>query len=307
MRKLLLVLAMLLVGCSQPSPTTPSPTTKEQPLRSLVYLLSKARDYRPAELQSALEKALGEQGKLTEDDPESTTVELAQGWKLAYLHRKSPYLSLTSEEERKAVEDPDLRKQLQEHQAWISVDVLEQPPGSTEEDAYQRIGKLMAELGGPDVLLLMHPASNHLLPYSQKLADILRRPNYLVQLSFAPEPPTTKVAAGDPEMAAAEEEARNSFPHFCERFAKPHEGEQFYIKTPFQVDSMLEEFMWVQVTSIDDKTVHGKLANEPESIKSLELGDTVEIPREKVEDWTILDARGETLEGAFTEKVLEQR
>lgn len=310
MRNLLLTLALLLAGCSQPPQPSPTPASTDQPLRSLVYLLDKARDYKPAELQNALEKALGEKGRLTEDDPESTTIQLEKGWKLAYLHRNQPYLSSMSEAERKEVEesllDPDLRKKLQRHQAWIAMDVLEQPPGSSEEEAYARLGKLMVELGGPDTLLLLHPGSDHVEPYSEVLSERLLQPHYLVELGFVPEP-TTQVASDDAAMAAAEEEARQGLPHFRQRFQKREKGEQFYVKAPFQVDSMLAEFMWVEVTAMDETTVKGKLANDPESIKSLKLGDPVEIPLARIDDWTILDARGKRLEGSFTEKVLEQK
>lgn len=201
-------MALLLGGCGStpsgstspaPSPsaaasTTASPrATTDEALISLMYLLEGARDDSPSQLQALIKRAFGQEGKLIqEDDPGYTTIELEDGWTLAFIHRPSNYLEPMSKEDRLAVltsiRDPEQRTLFESHQAWLSVDVLQRPPGADEEAAYARVGLLMAELAGPDVLAIMHPDSNRFFAFEAKMVDALRRPGYLVELGFRPRP-----------------------------------------------------------------------------------------------------------------------
>lgn len=196
-----LLIGLLAAGCgsapSGPTPSasaTPSPrSSTDEALISLMYLLEGARDDAPSQLQALVKRAYGQEGKLIRDnDPGYTTIELNDGWTLAFIHRPSNYLEPMSKEDRLAVlnsiRDPEQRNLFESHQAWLSVDVLQRPPGADEEAAYARLGLLMAELAGPDVLAIMHPDSNRFFAFEAKMVEALRRPGYLVELGFRPRP-----------------------------------------------------------------------------------------------------------------------
>ncbi|MCE7869075.1 hypothetical protein DYH09_01725 [bacterium CPR1] len=158
-----------------------------------MYLLEGARDDAPSQLQDLVKRAYGQEGKLIRDnDPGYTTIELNDGWTLALIQRPSNYLEPMSKQDRLAVlnsiRDPEQRMLFESHQAWLSVDVLQRPPGADEEAAYARLGLLMAELAGPDVLAIMHPDSNRFFAFDTKMVQALRRPGYLVELGFRPRP-----------------------------------------------------------------------------------------------------------------------
>jgi len=250
--------------------------------------LKKPRVYKPAELRAAVKRAFGKPATLTEGTAETTRIEI-DDWLLLHHHIDEPYFSGPPE-----------------HAGWVAVDVASQPTDAPRVAAYQRIGRLLAELGGPDVVAIFHPDSGRAQRYRPEALRLLRL-NPLVDLGFEEEPATTKISHHDPEMLAAEAEARRRFPEFRARFEKHLAGEQFYVKAPFASDESHEEFMWVLVDSIRDGMVRGELANDPESVQNLRIGDVVEVPIDQVEDWNVQDESGEMVAGGFTVKVLMKR
>ena len=55
------------------------------------------------------------------------------------------------------------------------------------------------------------------------------------------------------------------------------------------------EYLWLQVSDIDDKLVHGKLDNDPATLKKVARGADLHIPIDEVDDWlySIASAKGE--------------
>lgn len=267
-------------------------TPEEEPLVSIVFLLKQPRVHRTAALQKAVQGAFRKPATLTEATPETTRIAV-DGWTLLNHHVARPY-----------VEKPVAG--VPAHRGWLSVDVIDQPADAPRVAAYQQIGRLLAELGGPDVVAIFHPESGRLQPYRPEALRLLRL-NPLVDLGFEEEPATTRVDRPDPAMLAAEAEARRRFPEFRARFERHPAGEDFYVKTSFEDEEHGSEFMWVVVDKLQATKVQGRLANDPEYVQGVKLGDQVEIPLDKVEDWNVLDARGEMVAGGFTVKVLMQR
>jgi hypothetical protein len=74
----------------------------------------------------------------------------------------------------KGVKELRLRKVIQEHQAWLSVDLLGQV-GETEEDPYRVIGKLLAALAPEDTLALLWPTGQQLRVWDAQVEEGLRQ------------------------------------------------------------------------------------------------------------------------------------
>jgi uncharacterized protein YegJ (DUF2314 family) len=106
-------------------------------------------------------------------------------------------------------------------------------------------------------------------------------------------------------MLAAVAEARARFPEFVAAFeGRDGDEEQvFSVKAPFGVEDEVE-FMWLQVTGIENDVVYGVLGNEPARGK-LKLGDRVRTSVAQINDWVYL--RNDEMIGGFTVKVLDDR
>ena len=63
--------------------------------------------------------------------------------------------------------------------------------------------------------------------------------------------------------------------------------------------------MWVEVGRFDGKTIHGKLANEPQFVSNVRLNDEVTVNLDDLNDW--IYSNGKQMIGGFTSKVLEKR
>jgi uncharacterized protein YegJ (DUF2314 family) len=57
------------------------------------------------------------------------------------------------------------------------------------------------------------------------------------------------------------------------------------------------EYMWVNVTSIDGDTVRGTLDNEPVELKSMKVGQAVEIKVADVDDWLYMGSDNKPVGG----------
>ena len=82
-------------------------------------------------------------------------------------------------------------------------------------------------------------------------------------------------------------------------------GREFSIKSPFKTDSGKYEHMWVMWVVYADGKFKGKLGNSPLDIKTLKVGDPVQIDRKNVSDWIIMD--GDKMLGGYTAKLLMER
>ena len=121
-----------------------------------------------------------------------------------------------------------------------------------------------------------------------------RAPSYSVKALV----PKVKAAAG---CRLAVEESRARWPEFVAAF-RARDGEMFSVKAPMHGGGNTE-FIWIEVESLEDSTIRGKLGNDPVDLGGLKAGHDVRIAVADVNDWVFM--RAGKPEGLFTPKVLE--
>jgi uncharacterized protein YegJ (DUF2314 family) len=93
------------------------------------------------------------------------------------------------------------------------------------------------------------------------------------------------VEGDDPEMVAAIAAARDTLPHFWQVYDKPARGEtNFSLKVKI-TDKQGTEHFWATDIERRDGTILGTLNNDPNIVKSVKLGDRMEIPEADISDW----------------------
>lgn len=193
-----------------------------------------------------------------------------------------------------------------QHEAWFSVDAMGITHATPEDEIlaeYRRIGRLMAELIDDNVLLLYAPDNQCSYAINDETVLALRSKNPLERLQDTLTVPIVNVADDDPEMLAAVESARDSWPRFVEAY-EAQRGESFAIKAPITRGDNTE-FIWITVTAIEGDRIYGELANEPANLGKLREGSKVSVPLKELNDWMFIDAGG-NFEGGFTVKVIEK-
>ena len=94
-----------------------------------------------------------------------------------------------------------------------------------------------------------------------------------------------EVESGDQEMTAAIAKAQETLPEFWRIFGKPEHGESdFSLKVAITDANGTEHFWATELERRDGKTL-GTINNDPNTVKSVKLGDRVEIPEADISDW----------------------
>ena len=70
------------------------------------------------------------------------------------------------------IKEPGIREAVEQHTAWLSVEILEPEPSSPED--YRVPARLLASLINEDCLVLRHPPLNRFVLYSRDTARALR-------------------------------------------------------------------------------------------------------------------------------------
>ncbi len=201
----------------------------------------------------------------------------------------------------KEIEELRLRKAVEDHNAWLSVDLMGPAGDDVDRDAaYPYIAKLIAELGGPDCTAILQPEGMRINVWDDELVEKLRGPNALEEFARPINAPVCRVEDDDAEMKAASAEARARWPEFVEAFKK-RDGRNFAVKAPITVDGNTE-FIWIDVVGLEPEYIHGTLANDPVDLGNMKLGDRVEVPLKELNDWGYI--RNGAPVGMFTVKVL---
>jgi uncharacterized protein YegJ (DUF2314 family) len=197
------------------------------------------------------------------------------------------------------------RKMLQEHKAWLSVDLMgdiHKKSAAEQDTEMTRIIRLAAEMIDKNTVGVLLPSENIVLPISDDVLAAMKGPDALKALRKSSNAAVVGAAGDDPEMLAATAEARKTWPEFVKAFAKkPENSESFSAKFPFDAPDQ-KEFMWVEVVSIKGDTVVGRLGNDPVWVKDLKLGDEVTMKVSQLSDWMYIKD-GEIV-GGYTVKVL---
>jgi uncharacterized protein YegJ (DUF2314 family) len=125
------------------------------------------------------------------------------------------------------------------------------------------------------------------------------------------QPSAYPVGSDDTEMRAAMERARATFGEFLSELEADSRRmipalSIALVKGRFSDEKPEDvEYIWVDVEEWDADSVTGSLSSRPEKVKSIRLGDTVRVPRERLSDW--LYVSGGIARGAFTVQVLRRR
>jgi uncharacterized protein YegJ (DUF2314 family) len=271
---------------------------------SLVALLE-----RPAYLESTIvamraSEAWGvEVG--TEEDENETSYAVGEsphflvrqnGWLLAVHDVAEPYFE---DSDRVARYAPDLRtrRAIERHRGWLSVDVLYAPHEASPEEAYRLIGRLLAELVGDDLLAVRHSEDSRIHPWTPDLLPALRSENPLAALGEAVPSPVLTIREDDPRMLAAVETARARWSEFVAAFESRTTDEGYTVKVPID-DGETTEFLWVNVTAIENDVVYGTLGNDPIGLRDRRRHDRTSVRVHDVNDWLYVD--GGRMQGGFT-------
>ncbi len=300
-----------------------SQVVREEPesLVSLVFFLEEPRDVTEANLRQCVSHAL--QVDLNEDDEDSEffvvqyspptadvtpienfMVRIPQGvYSVMVSHR--PYIANPSQFARDSIRDKRLRTAVERHQAWISVDLMDDEVEDNDV-AYDTIGKLIGSMAGPDCLAIYCPEIQRCNEFEPSQIETLMSGSPLQIFDEPTFEPVIEVSDDDPRMAAAEKVARDRWPEFVEAFGKAsiENSEKFIVKAEFTEGSN-SEFMWVTVRKIIGEQIHGILTNDPHELVDVFRGAEVKFGLERLNDW-IFPAVDGTPVGGFTLDILSE-
>ncbi len=228
------------------------------------------------------------------------------------IQTKNSRLQLTAKsmpyrntEDIEGVDDLRARKMLTDHRAWISIEgtsVAVASQADANASLLLQIASLTAELVDKNTLGIILPSHDILLPRPENLQALLREKTPVAALLAAANVPVVNASDDDPRIKAAVATAKKTWPDFVKAFnAKAANTESFGVKFPFPADAR-QEFMWIEVTSVDEGFVSGRLANDPVWCKDLKLGDEVRKKITELADWMYL--KDGELVGGFSVKVL---
>jgi len=294
----------------------------DHPLRSLVFLLEEPRTIEPGAWVGQLGAALGAElnahgdestefllpmphPNIPPEDGDCFMLKIPEGVFWVFNIRK-PYMD-NPEEFAESIPDRRLREAVAQHQAWISVDLLQWSGPDDRTGAYAVIGKALAALAGPDVLAINAPELGRCNEFDPGLIEQLAGGDPLAIFEHPTHAPIFNIGSSDPEMVAATQTARRRWPEFAALFSQrdPASEAPFIVKAPFGSPGE-EEFMWVEVEAIEDDFIRGKLANQPHRILDLHEGHEVTVPVGAITDWLCASPDGKPL-GGWTQMVLSKR
>jgi uncharacterized protein YegJ (DUF2314 family) len=197
-----------------------------------------------------------------------------------------------------------LRKAIEDHTAWLAVDLTSGFPGYLPADVYYPyIFRLIRELADDDTLAILRPETGHINIWSDEVAKSLGSMDPLEEFSTPVHSPVISVSDEDPRMKEAIEEARRTFNTFREHWATRGPEDSFLAKIPIR-DEENSEIIWIEVTGLEPEFIHGTLANEPVNVEGHRLGDRMEVPVSDLYDWVIAKQGADGPLGLFTEKVV---
>ena len=105
----------------------------------------------------------------------------------------------------------------------------------------------------------------------------------------AQDPSTIKVPNEDPEMGAAKANARATLAKFWRAYENPGPGERdFALKVALPFAQNNTEHIWVSDIQRDGSSVSGVINNVPRDVKTLRLGQRIQIRDEQISDWMYL-------------------
>jgi uncharacterized protein YegJ (DUF2314 family) len=281
----------------------------DKPMISIVLLQRRPKFLDPAILLESIRDAWDEHRKLGEDDlfvageGPVIMVKSPQGMWMIHNH-PAPYFD--PDHPARKIPELRLRKIVEEHTAWLAVDLLHAFESELPADLhYPFIFRLIRELADDDTLAIFRPETGEINVWTAEVAARLGSYDPLEEFAKPVHSPVIEVSGDDPRMQAAVAEAQRRFPEFRERWAARAEGEGFLVKASIPKDGREgSEVIWIEVTGLEPDFIHGTLANQPVDLGDLNSGDAVEVPVGNLYDWAIAARDMDAPLGLFTEKVV---
>lgn len=292
---------------AQADPPDSGEAGDDKPMTSIVLL---RRTPKPLDDKILLEivrdawdepRKLGEEDLFVVGDNPLFILKSPQGMWMVHNHPR-PYFDDKSTAER--MPELRLRKTIEDHTAWISVDLMSGFLGDLPTDVYYPyIFRLIRELADDDTLAILRPETGHINIWSDEVAKTLGSVDPLEEFPTPVHSPVISVSDEDPRMKEAIGEARQNFDTFRQHWATRGPEDSFLAKIPIR-DGKNSEIIWIEVTGLEPEFIHGTLANEPVDVEGYHLGDRMEIPVGDLYDWAIARQGAEGPLGLFTEKVV---
>ena len=295
-------------------------------LASLVYFLSEPREANETSIRRCVSAALGidfdadahsSEHFVIEFNPPRTAneaddginhfmIKIPQGL-FAVLVSNRPYISKPSQFAKECIRDKRLRKAVEQHLAWISVDLMDDTSDpEAASAAYQVIGQILATLAGPDCLAIYCPELQRCNEFDLSLIETLSSQRPLALFNEPTFQPIVEISDSNPKMAQAVGEARQRWSEFLHFFAEsgPADADKFIVKAEFREGSKCE-YMWLSVTAASATSVSGILMNDPHELMNIHRGASVTLEVNRLNDWIYRDQDGEHV-GGFTLDVLAE-
>lgn len=96
------------------------------------------------------------------------------------------------------------------------------------------------------------------------------------------------VPSDDPAMDAAIAKARDTLPQFWQAFQARSRGDDgFALKVRID-DEFGTEYFWVINIERRDGTITGEINNDPGVVRSVKLGERIEVPERDISDWLFM-------------------
>jgi len=113
---------------------------------------------------------------------------------------------------------------------------------------------------------------------------------------------TIHVEDNDAAMNAAIAKARETLPKFWAAFDNPGPGvENFSLKVKIKDGKEVEHF-WTEKVEKKDGKIFANIANDPDLVHNVKLGDRIEIPEADISDWFYM--QNGKMVGNYTLRVL---
>ncbi|MDI1310533.1 DUF2314 domain-containing protein [Prosthecobacter sp.] len=288
----------------------PATIAPQERLLSLVVLLHEPRELDEHTLGALVSKAVGvkhshdeSKGSFVVAKPPHFLVKLKSG---SYVINNiaKPYVE-NSNKALDEIKEPELRKVVAAHHAWVSIDWASATEPEDIQQSYQDMGKIAAALAGNDALAIYHPEIDDFVLYSEAVGKTLCSDDPLQ--AFANSGGGSDVVSirdDDPQLLAAQEQAKKGWHEFMHAF-REKAGTEFAVKGRIS-EGDHTEYLWLSVDSIDETKIHGRLDNEPATVTNLKMGQDLHIQIADVDDWIYLNKEKKPV-GGYTIKVFDQR
>ena len=131
---------------------------------------------------------------------------------------------------------------------------------------------------------------------------LLLAPVFLLSCKSDRDVPTHKIRPDDKEIHRAMQTAKKDLIKLFEAVLKGVDS--YSVKAPFSDDNGTEHF-WLSEVTYENGIFTGKINNDPITVKSVKLGQEVQVKEEEISDW--LYVRNGRVTGNYTLRAILKR